>query len=163
MGDRVSSETDFDFWIGSWDCAWEGGSGRNTISREFGGHVLVERFEAHPPETLLGSSFTVFSPALARWQQTWVDNQGSYWHFLGGPQGDEVILATVEHEDGRDIGKRMVFGNVAAEGFDWRWERSEDDGVTWTEVWAIRYTRAHAENLGVSGAGSSPSGISKQN
>ena len=141
MGTPVSSATDFDFWIGSWDCAWEGGSGHNTITRELEGHVLVERFEANPPETLHGSSFTVFSPPLGRWQQTWVDDQGSYWHFLGGPEGDDMILATIERENGRDIAKRMVFADIAPGGFDWRWERSEDGGVTWTQVWAIRYTR----------------------
>ena len=141
MSDATSSATDFDFWIGSWDCAWNGGSGRNQISRAFGGHVLIERFEADPPETLHGSSFTVYSPGLGCWQQTWVDDEGSYWHFTGGPEGDEVILATVEREDGRDIGKRMVFSDIASEGFAWRWERSDDEGATWSEVWAIRYTR----------------------
>lgn len=141
MGDRMSMPTDFDFWVGSWDCTWEGGSGRNTISRAFGDHVLIERFGSELPEPFHGTSFTVFSPVLGRWQQTWVDDQGSYWAFLGGPKGDEVELATVEREGDLDIGKRMVFANIAADSFDWRWERSEDGGATWTEVWAIRYTR----------------------
>jgi len=141
MGDPASSPTDFDFWIGAWDCAWEGGSGRNTITREYGDHVLVERFEAYAPSAFHGTSLTVFSAELDRWQQTWVDDQGSYWHFVGGPEGSEVVLATVERENGRDIGKRMVFSDVEPNGFNWRWERSEDDGATWTQAWAIRYSR----------------------
>ena len=38
--------------------------------------------------------------------------------------------------------KRMVFSDVTAEGFDWRWEASPD-GEGWQERWAIRYARRH--------------------
>lgn len=33
----------FDFWLGNWDCPFEGGHVTNTVTREFGGHVIVER------------------------------------------------------------------------------------------------------------------------
>ncbi|MBK5265996.1 MAG: hypothetical protein JJE47_01040 [Acidimicrobiia bacterium] len=40
----------FDFWIGQWDCAFDGGTARNVVSREFEGHVLTERFQGLTPQ-----------------------------------------------------------------------------------------------------------------
>ncbi len=48
----------------------------------------------------------------------------------------------VEIEDGREIEKRMVFSEIEADTFDWRWERSTDGGVTWESLWTIDYRRA---------------------
>gem|GEM_PF-3822431 len=37
--------------------------------------------------------------------------------------------------------KRMVFSEIRAERFEWRWEFSEDRS-TWEQRWAITYRRA---------------------
>jgi hypothetical protein len=34
----------FDIWIGSWDCTWEGGDGTNVVTAELNGIVTHERF-----------------------------------------------------------------------------------------------------------------------
>ena len=31
-----------DFWLGTWACAWDGGHGTNTVTREFDGRVVQE-------------------------------------------------------------------------------------------------------------------------
>ena len=31
--------------------------------------------------------------------------------------------------------------NPKGDALDWHWQRSTDDGQTWTDVWVIRYTR----------------------
>ncbi len=36
----------------------------------------------------------------------------------------------------------MVFSDIEADAFRWRWERSEDGGTTWSELWVIDYRRA---------------------
>ena len=43
--------------------------------------------------------------------------------------------------NGKAVTLRMVFFHVAADAFDWRWERSADGGKTWTVLWSIHYTR----------------------
>jgi hypothetical protein len=53
-----------DFWLGTWACTWEGGQGTNTITREFDGRVVQERFEAIEPEAFSGLSVSV-SPKTA--------------------------------------------------------------------------------------------------
>src|SRR5436190_775368 len=82
-----------DFWIGTWDCTWDGGRGTNRITREFDDRVVVERFEALEPEPFRGTSLSVFDPN-AGWRQTWVDSNGSYWHFTGETVDGGFAFAT---------------------------------------------------------------------
>jgi len=43
--------------------------------------------------------------------------------------------------DGRPVKLRMVFYNIAADSLDWDWERSDDDGASWTLQWRLHYRR----------------------
>jgi hypothetical protein len=129
-----------DFWLGDWRATWDGGSGRNQVTREVGGQVIVERFEAAGDEPFSGISVSVADTA-GLWRQTWADSTGNYWTFVGGPQPDGTFLfGTSEPVDSDHVYKRMVFSNIEADAFDWRWEFSPD-ADTWEQRWAIRYTR----------------------
>lgn len=129
-----------DFWLGEWDCTWEGGSGTNTVARDLGGAVVLERFEALEPDRWSGMSVSVFDPAGGGWRQTWVDSNGSYWHFHGMLVDGDLAFVTPDRVDADATFKRMVFSDVAPDGFGWRWERS-DDGDVWEPRWAITYRR----------------------
>ncbi len=130
----------FDFWIGEWDCVFDGGHAVNTITREFEGNVLTERFVMDSPQAWRGMSVSVYDPKVDLWRQTWVDNDGSYWHFVGGLVDDNPSFGTPEPVDADPLFKRMVFTGITADAFDWRWE-SSPDGEEWTERWAVRYSR----------------------
>ncbi len=139
------ADRDLDFWLGSWDCSWEGGQGTNTVTRELDGHVVVERFEALGPEPFTGLSVSVPDPATGGWRQTWVDSTGSYWAFVGGLRQDGTfVLGTPDRVDADQLYKRMIFSDIGPDGFAWRWEGSPDRR-TWTEKWAITYRRRPAE------------------
>jgi len=130
-----------DFWIGDWDAAWEGGAGRNTVSRELGGRVFVERFTALGAEAFSGMSLSVQDAASGTWRQTWADSAGSYWTFVGAPQDDgSFVFGTPDPVDDERVFKRMVFFDIAEDAFRWRWEFSSD-AVSWQERWAISYRR----------------------
>lgn len=130
-----------DFWIGTWDAAWDGGGGRNVVSRELGGRVIVERFEAGGDEPFSGMSLSVEDTATGFWRQTWADSAGSYWAFEGGPRDDGTfVFATPERVDADAVFKRMVFSDITDDTFRWRWEFSPD-GERWEQRWEIRYTR----------------------
>jgi len=132
-----------DFWLGEWDCAWDGGHGTNSITRELDDAVVLERFEARAPEAFRGMSVSVYDEH-AGWRQTWVDSNGSYWHLVGAPIGDgSPSFRTPTPVDVEHVFKRMVFSNVERDRFDWRWE-SSPTGDEWHERWAIRYTRRSA-------------------
>jgi hypothetical protein len=130
----------FDFWIGEWNCEFEGGSAINTVTREFQDNVVRERFVMESPQSWQGTSLSVYAARLDLWRQTWVDTDGSYWHFVGGLVEGNPCFATPEPVDFDPLYKRMIFSNITDAGFDWRWESSADQS-TWTENWSIRYTR----------------------
>ena len=130
----------FDFWIGEWDCEFDGGHAVNTITREFDGKVLTERFEMDRPQRYSGLSHSVFHPQLEIWQQTWVDQGGAYWHFVGGLVDGRPSFGTPTPVDEPSLYKRMVFFDIEADSFQWRWE-SSPDRTEWTENWAISYRR----------------------
>ena len=132
---------DLDFWLGTWDCTWEGGNGRNTVTRELGDRVVVERFEAFGEDAFDGLSVSVPDPATNGWRQTWVDSTGSYWAFAGGRRTDGTfVFGTPDRVDADQLYKRMVFSDIEPDGFEWRWETSSDRRQ-WTLRWAITYRR----------------------
>lgn len=139
---QLPPEKQLDFWLGEWDVSWgDGQHGSNHITRILGSRVIQEEFNGAPAMDFQGKSLSVYSPRLGQWQQTWVDNEGSYWHFLGGVQDNQMILATDDVVDGRPVRLRMVFYNIDHDELDWRWERSDDGGQTWQVKWQIRYRR----------------------
>lgn len=143
----ASDDTSLDFWLGDWICTWEGGEGRNAITKEIGDRVVVERFESLSPERWSGMSLSVFDRRDGRWRQTWVDSTGNYWAFHEGRDGDRFTFQTTEAEvddggDRREVVKRMVFFDIEADAFRWRWECSTDAGATWEPLWTIDYRRS---------------------
>ena len=141
MSSISADPTSLDFWVGEWTCTWEGGHGTNRITKEFDGHVVVERFESLEPERWTGFSVSVHDERQG-WRQTWVDSTGNYWALRGESHPEGFAFAVGELEDGREVIKRMVFSNIEADHFDWRWERSYDTGDTWELLWTIDYRRA---------------------
>ena len=132
----------FDFWVGSWALTSGGKqTGTNTITKEYDGAVIMERFVGTAATALQGMSVSVFDKNTGQWRQTWVDNQGAYLDFVGGFADEKMILSRRTTLQGTDVVQRMVWFNITPDSFDWNWERSDDDGATWTTVWPIHYVR----------------------
>jgi Protein of unknown function (DUF1579) len=135
-----------DFWIGNWKAVWQDSSGNvfegtNHIEKILGDCVIMENFDGNPGIEYTGKSFSVFNQKTKTWQQTWVDSQGSYMLFTGGKQDDKMILSReVETKKGK-VMQRMVFYNITDDSFDWNWEASIDDDLSWRLNWQIHYTR----------------------
>ncbi len=110
------------------------------ISREYAGSVLVERFAMGGPEAWNGLSLSVYDARLDLWRQTWVDDSGNYWAFVGSLVDGDPSFGMPGPVDAEAHWKRMVFTDITADTFHWRWEKSPD-GVAWTVTWEIDYTR----------------------
>ena len=139
----------FDFWVGEWDAAWPGAKpdevqhGRNTIRKVLDDCVVQEQFDGGVATGLHGISVSTYSPALKKWQQTWVDNQGGYLDFVGAYTNGQMVLSRHgKNQKGQDIDQRMVYKNISRDAFDWSWEQSSDGGKTWTVAWPIHYSRS---------------------
>jgi hypothetical protein len=134
----------FDFWLGEWDITWGmTGKGKNSVRKILGGCAIEETFDGTETIPLIGRSLTVFSAQFARWNQTWVDNQGSYLMFIGEWDEDDQRMV-LERDDliaGKHIKQRMVWHHITPVSLDWSWEKSEDGGITWAAEWEIHYQR----------------------
>lgn len=130
-----------DFWLGDWELNWEGGQGSNTVTKEFGGCVILENFDGRPGMQFRGMSVSTYDPDIDAWQQTWVDDQGNYLALSGGMQEEQFILECENSREGQPVRLRMVFYNIAADSFDWDWQRFDQDTQAWENAWQIRYTR----------------------
>ncbi len=133
----------FDFWPGDWDCNWdEGNRASNHITAIFNGWVIQENFDGAPSTPLKGLSVSAYNPRLQCWQQTWVDDSGSYWAFSGTFAQGQMILATDDvTPEGQPVKRRMVWYNIQPDNFDWNWEKSDDGGKTWAVQWQLHYQR----------------------
>ena len=135
----------FDFWLGEWDLSWgEGetaGSGENVITRQLGDCVIEESFISHDEAPFVGRSVSVYNGRTGRWHQTWVDNQGGYLDFVGGMDGDRMVLTREATDDSVTFLQRMMWYDISADSLDWNWEKSTDGGESWETLWHIRYVR----------------------
>ncbi len=140
-----------DFWVGEWNAQWDVsddqvGRGTNSITQdEYRNCVITERFES---EILRGVSISAYDSQLGQWRQMWMDDNGGIYALLGGPGGPddefEFVLETVRHTD--DVRRsRMIWQDVTADAFVWRWQTRDSDEEPWRDAWLIRYTRAPAQ------------------
>ena len=133
----------FDFWIGTWDLTWNDTShATNVITRDLDGCVIHESF-ADSTNKFYGQSHSVYNSSSGMWQQTWVDNQGSYMDFEGSLEDDKMTLSrSFVGPKGKTVMQRMVFYNIEENSLDWSWESSLDEGTTWKQNWLIHYKKA---------------------
>ncbi len=135
-----------DFWVGEWNAEWTDQEGKiqtgsNTITKIFDGCAVEENFSTGD-KSLIGKSLSAYNTVKKMWQQTWVDNSGSYLDFTGGMDGDKMIFVRkVMNKTGKEVIQRMVFYDITKNSFNWNWESSTDNGNTWNLAWKIKYTR----------------------
>jgi len=134
----MGADRDFDFWAGTWECSWDGGTGRNVVDWVCEGRVLRERFDASE-HGLVGTSISVYDQRTGRWVQTWMDSDGSWFHLTGAMRdGAMELLTTLDDADGYT--KRMRFSDIEPASFRWTWSRS-CGGDEWEPLWEIDYRR----------------------
>ncbi len=142
---------EFDFWVGQWDLTWDLGEGKvghgvNNIVKTLDGKVIQENFEATDAGQntgFKGTSISVFNPNTKTWHQAWADNQGGYFNFTGEVDDNRRIFKTQSFSQGdKTIVLRMVFYDIQEDSFTWDWERSDNNGESWSLQWRINYKRA---------------------
>jgi hypothetical protein len=135
-----------DFWLGDWHARWAAspgtpaGQGSNRITRSYEGRVIEEHFDGRPGMHLMGHSVSVYFAPAKEWRQTWVDNEGGYIDLTGGPDGKGNFVLRTLPRPGTPKASRMIFTDIIADSFTWRWQKTLD-GRVWTDDWVIHYTR----------------------
>lgn len=140
---------DFDFWIGEWEVTTPDGkpAGTNRIEAVSGGHGLYENWQGAPPPGGApgsggsGKSLNAYNAAKKQWQQFWVGSGGGVLELSGGLVDGRMVLT----------GERVLRGQRTLERITWtpnadgtvrqHWERSTDEGKTWTSAFDGLYRR----------------------
>ena len=131
-----------DFWVGTWELSWgDSARGRNVITRTHDGCVVEEHFDGLTSSPLRGHSVSMWDRATGTWRQVWVDNQGAWLDFTGGPAGERFAFEREAVVRGQPVRQRMVWFDITPDSLHWNWEQSRDDGATWQVQWAITYRR----------------------
>lgn len=139
---QMSPARRFDFWIGSWETVSNGQVyGTATVERTFGGRGLRQVAKASDG-TMRSISNYVFDSGDGKWRQVWMDGEGSYAVLEGGLEDDRMVLTMTSLDGQPRVAGRSVFSNITAEGFDYRWQTSEDGGETWSEGTPVRFRKA---------------------
>jgi hypothetical protein len=142
-----------DFWVGDWAVEFDnpdGSIGRasNRIRKdEYGSCVISEYFKqpggAPGGGDYLGTSYSSYDTQTKSWRQFWVDNMGGIFDLRGGPvagQKHSFELVTIEPRGAKRETMRMIWEDVTAAGFVWRWQARGADGK-WADKWVLRYKR----------------------
>ena len=135
----------FDFWIGHWEVFTPDGkkAGDNRIEAIEGGCALLERWSGRGGFS--GISLNSWDADARLWRQHWVDNQGGLLRLSGQLEGRRMVLGAVEpHPDkpGAMLRERITWTPQADGSVRQWWQRSEDEGSTWSTVFDGRYVKS---------------------
>ena len=132
----------FDFWVGRWDVY-------PTGTERLVAHSLIERM---PGDCVIreswmplrgggGSSLNSWRPDERRWRQLWADSANSWVEFVGGLEGEAMVL--VAGADGASR-MRMTYTRQPAAAVRQLVEQSTDGGASWTPQYDFTYRPAAA-------------------
>ncbi len=144
--DKCNSEHHraFDFWLGTWDVTLPDGkpAGRNTIKPIQGGCVLHEDWVS-ANGVYKGTSYNFYNASTGKWNQSWIDNQGGVLQMSGGIKDDNMVMSTlpIQNFKGEMQTDKITWIPKADGTVEQIWEKSLDNGKTWTVVFHGIYTK----------------------
>lgn len=130
----------FDFWLGEWEVIAKGKlAGRSKISLIAGGCGLLEEYEGQSGYS--GKSLNFYKADLGKWQQVWVGSDGGVLTLLGEYRDDKMTLSGESQSAGKKILDRITWHHNADHAVRQVWDRSEDEGKTWSNLFDGLYTK----------------------
>jgi hypothetical protein len=135
----------FDFWIGDWEVFNPAGQkiGVNRIELVAGGYALLENWT--DVRGASGKSLNSYKRRTKQWQQYWVGSGGQTAEYKGGlVDGKMVMIADVADAQGRPSLTRGIWTPNADGTVTQVFETSNDQGLTWTNVFTGHYRKIAA-------------------
>ncbi len=130
----------FDFWIGEWDAKNVQGVtvASSSIQLILGQCIIFENWNT---PTNSGKSFNVFNATDGKWHQSWVDDKGTFTHYIGGLVDGRMVLTAETVRAGTKMLAKMTFSKLPNGDVRQFGENSTDDGKTWTTAFDFNYSR----------------------
>ena len=131
----------FDFWIGEWDVKNPQGvpSGTSSVQLILGQCTIFENWTSGSGSS--GKSFNIYDTKDKKWHQTWVDDKGTFAHYIGGFQDGKMVITADMVAGGKRSLAKMTFSKLPNGDVRQFGENSADDGKTWTTSFDLTYSR----------------------
>lgn len=131
-----------DYWVGKWTMGSGPDSSTSTVTLSLDKCVFVEHWEngkGHVTEKMFG-----YSPEDKNWYGMFADNQGRVHVFVDGKVSPESaeFRGPSKGENGQPILNRLKVTRLSADKIEESWEKSTDNGNTWTTAYRASYSRA---------------------
>ncbi len=131
----------FDFWIGNWEVTDPEGNlvGRNSIEK-VEGNCLIKEVYSSTTNGFTGRSFNFYNQTTGKWEQLWVDNQGTYLHLYGNLVDGAMVLEG-QHGNGDEVRTDRITWSQESDGrVKQHWEFRKKD-ADWVTVFEGYYSR----------------------
>ena len=133
----------FDFWVGRWDVYPTGKDklvAHSLIESVYNGCGVRENWM--PLSNQPGGSLNIYVPEEKRWEQFWIDSQGSRAIFTGGWNGKAMVI------QGKWAGPlvRISYTKNADGSVRQFGEQSTDEGKNWAPSFDLTYRKASVGN-----------------
>ena len=132
----------FDFWLGDWAIADPNGSSEasSRVSLALGQYLVVENWDdgrSHKGENLFA-----YSADDKTWHGMFADNQGRVHVFTGKVSGGLAeFYGPSRGPAGEAVLNRIRVVRLAPDRVEQSWEKSADNGGSWTVVFKGEYSR----------------------
>lgn len=131
----------FDFWLGRWEVTDAQGNlvGKNAIEKVEGNCLITENYQS-TTTGFTGRSLNFYNKPTGKWEQVWVDNQGTSLHLYGGLVDGAMVLQG-EQKQGDTLRTDRITWTVLNDGrVKQHWE-SRSGEQEWTTVFEGYYSR----------------------
>jgi hypothetical protein len=132
---------EFDFWIGEWDVKNPQGvlSGSSSVQLILGTCIIFENWSGGSGTN--GKSFNIYDINDKKWHQTWVDDKGTFTHYVGGLVDGKMVVVANTLTAGKKTLAKMTFSKLPSGDVRQHGENSTDDGKTWTTSFDFIYSK----------------------
>ena len=131
----------FDFWIGEWDVKTPQGqpAGSSSVQLILGECIIIENWTSSSGSS--GKSFNIYDVNDKKWHQTWVDDKGTFTHYIGGLEDGKMVVVADTIVSGKKTLAKMTFSKLTNGDVRQFGENSTDEGKTWMTAFDLLYSR----------------------
>jgi hypothetical protein len=124
----------FDFVVGNWLVRSASGQaiGTVTVSHEYGGCVLIERWRGSARSSE-GLGVIGYKPNTETWHREFIDHDGVILTFDGQREGDTMVMKGTEYQPDFVRMHRVTWTRRPDGSVEERWQTSADAGRSWQE------------------------------
>jgi hypothetical protein len=137
-----SDSRQLDFWLGDWTVTYPGmpGSAASKVYLDLDKCLLVESWDGGKGHS--GKNMFAYSSDDKSWHGMFADNQGRVHLFEGKvAPGSAEFSGTSRAPNGQTVLNKIKVVRVAANKVEQSWEKSTDNGATWTMEFHGEYSR----------------------